>query len=78
MGAIHVVIKAIWIQHLMGELDFLVNMSIAVNFDNQWVIHVLESLVANNKMKHVEVHAYYWRSLIQGNVVNLVYCRKND
>jgi hypothetical protein len=77
-GAVHAGIEAVWIQHFMGELGFLVKTLIVVCCDNQSVIQVAKNPVVHSEMKHVELHAQCLRQLVQDNIVDLVYCKTND
>jgi hypothetical protein len=43
-----------------GEIDFLVEILTRVYCDNQTTIQVVENPIAQNKMKHVEIHAHYF------------------
>jgi hypothetical protein len=70
--------EVVWVQHLMGELGFLVETSTVVYYANQSVIQVEKNPIAHSKLKNVELHAHYLRHLVQENVVNLVYYRKDD
>ena len=43
--------KVVWIQQLLGELEFPIKASTIIHCDNQSVIQVVDNLVAHSKMK---------------------------
>jgi hypothetical protein len=59
----------------MTRLGYLVEGPIVVYCDNQSEIYVANNLIAHSKMKHVEIHAHYFKWMVQDNIVNLTYCR---
>ena len=57
-GVVDVGTNPIWIQQLLGELNFLIEALTIIHYDNQRVIQVVNNPIAQSKMKHIEIHVH--------------------
>ncbi|KAF2347216.1 hypothetical protein FHG87_022028, partial [Trinorchestia longiramus] len=70
--------EAIWLKHLLDDLEFKTGGPMVVNEDNQSAICLTQNPKYHGRSKHIDIKFHYVRDLVRNKEIDLVYCSSND
>ncbi|KAF2344864.1 Reverse transcriptase RNA-dependent DNA polymerase [Trinorchestia longiramus] len=70
--------EAIWLKHLLDDLEFKTGGPMVVNEDNQSAICLTQNPKYHGRSKHIDIKFHYFRDLVRNKEIDLVYCLSND
>ncbi|GKE10633.1 retrotransposon protein, putative, ty1-copia subclass, partial [Tanacetum coccineum] len=71
MALTEAVKEAIWLRKLLEELGVELN-TVVVNYDHQGAIHLSRNHVFHERTKHINVHNYFIREVLEENTVKVL------
>ncbi|GKB22482.1 hypothetical protein Tco_0861883, partial [Tanacetum coccineum] len=71
MALTEAVKEAIWLKGLLEELGIKLN-TVAVNCDNQGVIHISRNHVFHERTKHINVRYHFIREVLEAKTVKVL------
>jgi len=66
--------EAIWLRHLLKEIEYEQGGSSLICSDNQSTISLANNPMFHQRIKHVEIHAHFLREKVLDGIIHLEYC----
>jgi hypothetical protein len=70
--------EAVWLRHILLDLQLQQTMPTPLFCDNQGVIKLAKNPIFHECIKHVEVHCHFIRQLVEDGSIELQYCLTGD
>jgi len=70
--------EALWLRSLLSQLFDIILNSTTLFSDNQSAIQLMKDHQYHACMKHIEIHFYFIRYIVEGGSIRLVYCPTDD
>jgi hypothetical protein len=70
--------EALWLRQILSEFGFQKQHSASLLCDNQSAIKIAKDPVQHQCSKHIELHMHFIRKLIHDQVIEFLFCPKED
>ena len=78
VAATHAVKEAVWLRRFISEVFLPLSKLMILHCDNQAAISLAANANYHARTKHIDIHYYFIRSMLENGSIHLVYCPSDD